>query len=122
MAEGPAPRPRGPLGGSGGRGAALGGSCAAATHSWRRIPRAGREPRASAPPGDALLALWKVQRKQLKNIITVVVKCSLEIHQLFAALGSEGLDVRVKIGEPRRREGGGGDSWAHRQGAHAPGG
>ncbi|XP_045694582.1 adenylate cyclase type 10 [Phyllostomus hastatus] len=48
--------------------------------------------------GDALLALWKVERKQLKNIITVVVKCSLEIHQLFGAQESEGLDVRVKIG------------------------
>ncbi|XP_016047464.1 adenylate cyclase type 10 [Erinaceus europaeus] len=49
--------------------------------------------------GDALLALWKVERKQLKNIITVVVKCSLEIHGLFDSQESEeGLDVRVKIG------------------------
>nr|KAF6412629.1 adenylate cyclase 10 [Molossus molossus] len=48
--------------------------------------------------GDALLALWKVERKQLKNMITVVVKCSLEIHELFGAQESEGLDVRVKIG------------------------
>ncbi|XP_037023402.2 adenylate cyclase type 10 [Artibeus jamaicensis] len=48
--------------------------------------------------GDALLALWKVERKQLKNIITVVVKCSLEIHQLFGNQESEGLDIRVKIG------------------------
>uniref|UniRef100_A0A8C9PA75 Adenylate cyclase 10 n=1 Tax=Spermophilus dauricus TaxID=99837 RepID=A0A8C9PA75_SPEDA len=49
--------------------------------------------------GDALLALWKVERKQLKNIITVVIKCSLEIHGLFEAQEvEEGLDVRVKIG------------------------
>ncbi|XP_008065793.1 adenylate cyclase type 10, partial [Carlito syrichta] len=49
--------------------------------------------------GDALLALWKVERKQLKNVITVVVKCSLEIHGLFEAGGSkEGLDIGVKIG------------------------
>ncbi|XP_075396582.1 adenylate cyclase type 10 [Tenrec ecaudatus] len=49
--------------------------------------------------GDALLALWKVERKQLKNIITVVIKCSLEIHGLFdTQLSKEGLDIRVKIG------------------------
>nr|XP_005319900.1 adenylate cyclase type 10 isoform X2 [Ictidomys tridecemlineatus] len=49
--------------------------------------------------GDALLALWKVERKQLKNIITVVIKCSLEIHGLFEDQEvEEGLDVRVKIG------------------------
>ncbi|XP_021100287.1 adenylate cyclase type 10 isoform X2 [Heterocephalus glaber] len=50
--------------------------------------------------GDALLALWKVERKQLKNIITVVVKCSLEIHGLFdnKEMEEEGLDIRVKIG------------------------
>ncbi|XP_074078020.1 adenylate cyclase type 10 isoform X2 [Macrotis lagotis] len=48
---------------------------------------------------DALLALWKVERKQLKNFITVVVKCSLEIHGMFENQESEeGLDVRVKIG------------------------
>ncbi|XP_016057847.1 PREDICTED: adenylate cyclase type 10 [Miniopterus natalensis] len=48
--------------------------------------------------GDALLALWKVERKQLKNIITVVVKCSLEIHELFGTQESDGPDIRVKIG------------------------
>ncbi|XP_016004071.1 adenylate cyclase type 10 isoform X3 [Rousettus aegyptiacus] len=49
--------------------------------------------------GDALLALWKVERRQLKNFITVVIKCSLEIHGLFEAQElEEGLDVRVKIG------------------------
>ncbi|XP_047561108.1 adenylate cyclase type 10 isoform X1 [Lutra lutra] len=48
--------------------------------------------------GDALLALWKVERRQLENIITVVIKCSLEIHGLFETQESEeGLDVRVKI-------------------------
>ncbi|XP_007935921.1 adenylate cyclase type 10 [Orycteropus afer afer] len=49
--------------------------------------------------GDALLALWKVERKQLKNMITVVIKCSLEIQGLFdTQVSEEGLDVRVKIG------------------------
>ncbi|XP_032173937.1 adenylate cyclase type 10 isoform X4 [Mustela erminea] len=49
--------------------------------------------------GDALLALWKVERRQLENIITVVIKCSLEIHGLFETQeAEEGLDVRVKIG------------------------
>lgn len=49
--------------------------------------------------GDALLALWKVERRQLKNFITVVIKCSLEIHGLFESQElEEGLDVRVKIG------------------------
>ncbi|XP_077012997.1 adenylate cyclase type 10 isoform X2 [Tamandua tetradactyla] len=49
--------------------------------------------------GDALLALWKVERRQLKNIITVVIKCSLEIHGLCETQESEeGLDIRVKIG------------------------
>uniref|UniRef100_A0A8C9HDH8 Adenylate cyclase type 10 n=1 Tax=Piliocolobus tephrosceles TaxID=591936 RepID=A0A8C9HDH8_9PRIM len=49
--------------------------------------------------GDALLALWRVERKQLKNMITVVIKCSLEIHGLFETHESEeGLDIRVKIG------------------------
>ncbi|XP_019064466.1 adenylate cyclase type 10 isoform X5 [Fukomys damarensis] len=50
--------------------------------------------------GDALLALWKVERKQLKNTITVVVKCSLEIHGLFdeKEMEEEGLDIQVKIG------------------------
>lgn len=47
-----------------------------------------------------MLALWKVERKQLKNIITVVIKCSLEIHDLFEAKEvEEGLDIRVKIGK-----------------------
>lgn len=54
--------------------------------------------------GDALLALWKVERRQLENIITVVIKCSLEIHGLFETQeAEEGLDVRVKIGEARER-------------------
>lgn len=55
-------------------------------------------------PGDALLALWKVERRQLENIITVVIKCSLEIHGLFETQeAEEGLDVRVKIGEAREQ-------------------
>jgi hypothetical protein len=41
-----------------------------------------------------------VERKQLKNIITVVIKCSLEIHELFETKETEeGLDIRVKIGK-----------------------
>lgn len=41
-----------------------------------------------------------MERKQLKNIITVVIKCSLEIHGLFEAKEvEEGLDIRVKIGK-----------------------
>lgn len=57
-------------------------------------------PTVSSFQGDALLALWKVERKQLKNIITVVIKCSLEIHGLFETQESEeGLDIRVKIGK-----------------------
>ncbi|XP_029417608.1 adenylate cyclase type 10 [Nannospalax galili] len=49
--------------------------------------------------GDALLALWKVEPKQLKNIITVVIKCSLQIHGFFEDKEAEkGLDIRVKIG------------------------
>lgn len=63
--------------------------------------RAGQEPSVYLSlQGDALLALWKVERRQLKNIITVVIKCSLEIHGLFETQESEeGLDVRVKIGK-----------------------
>ncbi|XP_066110583.1 adenylate cyclase type 10-like [Saccopteryx bilineata] len=49
--------------------------------------------------GDALLALWKVERTQLKSIITLVIRCSLKIHQLFRLKESEeGLKVHVKIG------------------------
>ncbi|KAM6154286.1 adenylate cyclase type 10 [Erethizon dorsatum] len=50
--------------------------------------------------GDALLALWKVERKQLNDIITVVIKCSLEIHSLFdnKEMEEEDQDIRVKIG------------------------
>lgn len=56
-------------------------------------------PQSVSLKGDALLALWKVERKQLKNIITVVIKCSLEIHGLFEAKEvEEGMDIRVKIG------------------------
>lgn len=75
-----------------------GGLAESAPHKSCPPPRP-QVPRVS-PKGDALLALWKVERKQLKNIITVVIKCSLEIHGLFEAQEvEEGLDVRVKIGE-----------------------
>lgn len=64
------------------------------------ISRVGLMPHSVSLKGDALLALWRVERKQLKNIITVVVKCSLEIHGLFEAKEvEEGLDIRVKIGK-----------------------
>lgn len=64
------------------------------------ISRVGQTPHSVSLKGDALLALWRVERKQLKNIITVVIKCSLEIHGLFEAKEvEEGLDIRVKIGK-----------------------
>lgn len=69
------------------------------------IPKAGQKPPVClSPQGDSLLALWKVERRQLKNIITLVIKCSLEIHGLFETQESEeGLDIRVKIGKLLRK-------------------
>uniref|UniRef100_A0A674ITW7 Guanylate cyclase domain-containing protein n=1 Tax=Terrapene triunguis TaxID=2587831 RepID=A0A674ITW7_9SAUR len=50
-------------------------------------------------PGDALLALWKVQRSQLSDIITLALKCSLRIQEEYGVRETEvGLTLRVKIG------------------------
>ncbi|XP_074859423.1 adenylate cyclase type 10 [Carettochelys insculpta] len=49
--------------------------------------------------GDALLALWKVQRSQLSDIITLALKCSLRIQEAYGVRETEvGLELRVKIG------------------------
>ncbi|XP_039341045.1 adenylate cyclase type 10 isoform X3 [Mauremys reevesii] len=49
--------------------------------------------------GDALLALWKVQRSQLSDIITLALKCSLRIQEEYGVRETEvGLELRVKIG------------------------
>ncbi|XP_065266003.1 adenylate cyclase type 10 [Emys orbicularis] len=49
--------------------------------------------------GDALLALWKVQRSQLSDIITLALKCSLRIQKEYGVRETEvGLKLRVKIG------------------------
>nr|XP_025035392.1 adenylate cyclase type 10 [Pelodiscus sinensis] len=49
--------------------------------------------------GDALLALWKVQRSQLSDIITLALKCSLRIQEEYGVRETDvGLELRVKIG------------------------
>ncbi|XP_067388626.1 adenylate cyclase type 10 [Emydura macquarii macquarii] len=49
--------------------------------------------------GDALLALWKVERSQLSDIITLALKCSLRIQEEYGVRETEvGLELRVKIG------------------------
>uniref|UniRef100_A0A8D0HNV3 Guanylate cyclase domain-containing protein n=1 Tax=Sphenodon punctatus TaxID=8508 RepID=A0A8D0HNV3_SPHPU len=49
--------------------------------------------------GDALLALWKVERSQLSDIITLALKCSLSIQEEYGVRETEvGLELRVKIG------------------------
>ncbi|XP_053882125.1 adenylate cyclase type 10-like [Malaclemys terrapin pileata] len=49
--------------------------------------------------GDSLLALWKVQRSQLSDIITLALKCSLRIQKEYGVRETEvGLKLRVKIG------------------------
>ncbi|XP_073214201.1 adenylate cyclase type 10 [Lepidochelys kempii] len=49
--------------------------------------------------GDALLALWQVQRSQLSDIITLALKCSLRIQEEYGVRETEvGLELRVKIG------------------------
>ncbi|XP_075465688.1 adenylate cyclase type 10 [Ascaphus truei] len=48
--------------------------------------------------GDALLALWKVERYQLSEVITLVVQCSMEIQEKCGVRETEvGVDLRVKI-------------------------
>ncbi|XP_054836317.1 adenylate cyclase type 10-like [Eublepharis macularius] len=49
--------------------------------------------------GDALLALWKVNRRHINDIITLVLKCSLRIQHDYGVCDTEvGLELRVKIG------------------------
>ncbi|KAL7984711.1 hypothetical protein Chor_003281, partial [Crotalus horridus] len=48
---------------------------------------------------DALLALWKVERCHLNEIITLALKCSFSIQQEYGVRDTEvGLELRVKIG------------------------
>nr|XP_025038518.1 adenylate cyclase type 10-like isoform X2 [Pelodiscus sinensis] len=49
--------------------------------------------------GEALLALWKAERNQLSDIITLVAKCSLELQEQFGSSDTEmGRELRLKIG------------------------
>ncbi|XP_065447486.1 adenylate cyclase type 10-like [Chrysemys picta bellii] len=49
--------------------------------------------------GDALLALWRVQRSQMSDIITLALKCSLRIQKEYGVRETEvGLKLQVKIG------------------------
>ncbi|KAH1172121.1 hypothetical protein KIL84_007739 [Mauremys mutica] len=49
--------------------------------------------------GDALLVLWKVERSQLSDIITLAAKCSLEMQEQFGFSYTEvGLELQLKIG------------------------
>ncbi|XP_037698571.1 adenylate cyclase type 10-like isoform X2 [Choloepus didactylus] len=49
--------------------------------------------------GNVLLALWTVKKNQLSDIITLVVKCSLEIQEKFGIYHTrEGQDLQLKIG------------------------
>uniref|UniRef100_A0A8C0GS79 Guanylate cyclase domain-containing protein n=1 Tax=Chelonoidis abingdonii TaxID=106734 RepID=A0A8C0GS79_CHEAB len=52
-----------------------------------------------SPAGDALLVLWKVERSQLSDIITLAAKCSLEMQEQFGFSYTEvGLQLQLKIG------------------------
>ncbi|XP_015214518.2 adenylate cyclase type 10 [Lepisosteus oculatus] len=49
--------------------------------------------------GDAILALWKVERMQLSDVISLAVKCSLNIQDQCGIRETEvGCQLRVKIG------------------------
>ncbi|KAF6112549.1 adenylate cyclase 10 [Phyllostomus discolor] len=49
--------------------------------------------------GNVLLALWTVEQNQLRDIITLVAKCSLEIQEKFGIYHTrEGQDLQLKIG------------------------
>ncbi|EMP32358.1 Adenylate cyclase type 10 [Chelonia mydas] len=49
--------------------------------------------------GDALLVLWKVERSQLSDIITLAAKCSLEMQEQFGFSYTEvGPELQLKIG------------------------
>lgn len=49
--------------------------------------------------GDAILALWTVERVQLSEVISLVVKCSLNIQDQCGVRETEvGCQLKVKIG------------------------
>nr|XP_056717177.1 adenylate cyclase type 10-like [Euleptes europaea] len=49
--------------------------------------------------GDAILALWKVYRRHINDIITLALKCSLSIQQEYGVHETDvGLTMRVKLG------------------------
>uniref|UniRef100_A0ABM5GDD3 Adenylate cyclase type 10 n=1 Tax=Pogona vitticeps TaxID=103695 RepID=A0ABM5GDD3_9SAUR len=49
--------------------------------------------------GDALLALWKVERREINHIITLAVICSFKIQEDYGVRDTEvGQELRVKIG------------------------
>ncbi|XP_029460830.1 adenylate cyclase type 10-like [Rhinatrema bivittatum] len=49
--------------------------------------------------GDALLALWKVERKHLSEVITLVAKCCMDIQEDCGVRDTKvGIELRVKIG------------------------
>ncbi|KYO24355.1 adenylate cyclase type 10 isoform D [Alligator mississippiensis] len=49
--------------------------------------------------GDALLALWRVERVHLSHIITLALQCSLSIQEAYGVRETEvGQELRVKIG------------------------
>ncbi|XP_019386392.1 PREDICTED: adenylate cyclase type 10 [Crocodylus porosus] len=49
--------------------------------------------------GDALLALWRVERSHLSHIITLALQCSLSIQEAYGVRETEvGQELRVKIG------------------------
>ena len=53
----------------------------------------------SVSAGNVLLALWTVEQNQLRDIITLVAKCSLEIQEKFGIYHTrEGQDLQLKIG------------------------
>ncbi|XP_075685286.1 adenylate cyclase type 10 isoform X2 [Rhinoderma darwinii] len=48
--------------------------------------------------GDALLALWKVRRDQLSEVITLAVQCSMKIQETCGVRATQvGVELRVKI-------------------------
>ncbi|XP_030066753.1 adenylate cyclase type 10-like [Microcaecilia unicolor] len=49
--------------------------------------------------GDAMLALWKVERKQMSDVITLAAKCSMDIQEDCGVRDTKvGIELRVKIG------------------------
>ncbi|XP_060089030.1 adenylate cyclase type 10-like [Heteronotia binoei] len=49
--------------------------------------------------GDALLALWRVSRQYINDIVILALKCSMRIQEEYGVRDTEvGLELRVKIG------------------------